>query len=38
MMANADGQKTSKDAEDSVKKLAKDLMKTSSLFSYLWER
>jgi hypothetical protein len=38
MMAKADGQKNSKVAEESVKEFAKDLMKTSSLFSYLWER
>ena len=38
MMAKSEVKETSKVAEESVKKLAKDLMKTSSLFSYLWER
>jgi hypothetical protein len=38
MMAKAEVKNTSKDPEESVKKLAKDLMKTRSLVSYLWER
>ncbi len=34
----SNGVKSREEAEESVKKLANDLMKTKSLFSYLWER